>query len=64
MTKYIVEARSTFGMPSLFAIDFKLMAEVEKKRAFRFTEEQARVRAKAEKKLRPGRKVLIIKVEE
>lgn len=62
MTKYIVEARSTIGQPSLFAFDNVIMCEIDKERALRMTEEQARQRAKKEKALRPGRKVLIIKV--
>jgi hypothetical protein len=64
MTKYIVEARSTIGQPSLFAFDNILMVEIEKNRALRMTEEQARQRARKEKALRPGRKVLIIKVSD
>lgn len=63
MTKYIVECRSTFGQPSLYAWDNIMSIEVDKSRAMRMTEEQARARAKKEKALRPGRKVLIIKVE-
>lgn len=62
MKKYIVECRSTFGQPSLYAWDPKLTIEIDRSRAMRMTEEQARQRAKAEKKLRPGRKVLIIAV--
>ena len=62
MTKYIVECRSTFGQPSLYAWDNILTIEIDKSRALRMTEEQARLRAKKEKALRPGRKVLIIKV--
>jgi len=64
MTKYIVECRSTFGQPSLFAWDNVMTIEVDKSRALRMTEEQARQRARKEKALRPGRKVLIIKVEQ
>jgi hypothetical protein len=63
MTKYIVEARSLIGHPSLYAFDNVLMAEIERSKAMRMTEAQARERAKKEKALRPGRKVLIIKVE-
>ena len=37
--------------------------ETTKDKALRMTEEQARARAKKEKALRPGRKVLIIRVE-
>lgn len=63
MTKYIVECRSTFGQPSLYAWDNVMSIEIDRARALRMTEEQARLRAKKEKALRPGRKVLIIKVE-
>lgn len=62
MTKYIVECRSTFGQPSLYAWDNIMSIEVDKSRAMRMTEAQARERARKEKALRPGRKVLIIKV--
>jgi hypothetical protein len=62
MIKYIVECRSTFGQPSLFAFDNILMVEITADRALRMTEAQARERARKEKALRPGRKVLIIKV--
>jgi hypothetical protein len=62
VTKYIVECRSTIGQPSLFAWDNIMSIEVDKSRAMRMTEEQARARARKEKALRPGRKVLIIKV--
>lgn len=60
--KYIVECRSPIGQPSLYAWDNIMSIEVDKSRAMRMTEEQARLRAKKEKALRPGRKVLIIKV--
>lgn len=63
MTKYIIEARSPIGQPSLYAFDNILMAEIDRSRAMRMTEAQARERAKKEKALRPGRKVLLIKVE-
>lgn len=62
MTKYIVECRSTIGQPSLFAWDNVMTIEIDKSRALRMTEEQARERARKEKALRPGRKVLIVKV--
>jgi len=61
--KYIVECRSPMGLPSLYAWDNVMSIEVDRARALRMTEEQARLRAKKEKSLRPGRKVLIIKVE-
>jgi hypothetical protein len=61
--KYIVECRSTIGQPSLFAWDNVMSIETTKDKALRMTEEQARARAKKEKALRPGRKVLIIRVE-
>jgi hypothetical protein len=51
------------GLPSLYAWDNVMSIEVDRARALRMTEEQARLRAKKEKSLRPGRKVLIIKVE-
>jgi hypothetical protein len=63
MSKYIIECRSTFGLPSLFAWDNVMSIETTRDKALRMTEEQARQRAKREKALRPGRKVLIIKVE-
>lgn len=59
---YIVELRSDL-FPSLFAVDFKGMAEVTRDMAMRFTEEQAKQIAREEKALRPGRRVFIIKVE-
>ncbi len=58
-----MECRSTFGQPSLYAWDNILTIEIDRSRAMRMTEAQARERAKKEKALRPGRKVLIIKVE-
>lgn len=63
MSRYIVECRSTFGQPSLYAWDNVMSIEIARDQALRMTEEQARLRAKKEKALRPGRKVLIIKVE-
>jgi hypothetical protein len=63
MSKYIVECRSTIGQPSLYVWDNILTIEIDRSRALRMTEAQARERAKKEKALRPGRKVLIIKVE-
>jgi hypothetical protein len=63
VSKYIVECRSTIGQPSLYAWDNVMSIEIDRSRALRMTEEQARQRAKKEKALRPGRKVLIIKVE-
>lgn len=60
--KYIVEARHE-TQPSLYAMGEKGMFEVERNRAARFSQEKAREIAAAEKRLRPGRRLLIIKVE-
>lgn len=43
--------------------DFKGAAECDRKAAMRFTEEQALEIARREKKLRPARTVLMIKVQ-
>jgi hypothetical protein len=60
--KFIVEARhETF--PPLFAVGEKGMAEVDKRQAMRFDRETAGRVAANEKRLRPGRRLLIIKVE-
>lgn len=59
---YIVEARSDH-FPSLYAVDLKHMAEVSRLHAMRFTQEQAKLVAKEEKRLRPGRRMFIIRVE-
>lgn len=61
MQKYIVEARSAM-FTSLYAVDHRCMAEVDRSAAMRFTEEQARECARREKRLRPGRQIFIIKV--
>lgn len=61
MSKYIVEARHD-TQPSLFAMAEKGMFEVDRSRAARFSQEKAREIAAAEKRLRPGRRLLIIKV--
>lgn len=59
---YVVEARSTFGQPSLYYIGDDLMAEVDRSRAKRLTEVQARKRAQIERARRgASRKVLLIK---
>lgn len=60
---FILEARSIIGQPSLYAIDSKLMCEVPPDRAMRMTHYQAKERAAFEKKLRPGRRIFIIKTE-
>lgn len=39
------------------------MAQVERTQAMRFTQEQAKWVAKEEKRLRPGRRLFIIRVE-
>jgi hypothetical protein len=59
--KYIVEARHELH-PPLFATGEKGMFEVDKSKAMRFSQEKAREIAAAEKRLRPGRRLLIIKV--
>lgn len=62
--KYIVEARSEAGFPSLFSVTPRGMFEVEKARATRYDEEQAREIARREKSLRgAGRRILLIKVK-
>lgn len=62
MSRYIVEARSTTGQPSLYSVSQLGMAECDRKDAARFDEETARRVAKNEKRLRPGRSVFVIKV--
>jgi len=59
--KYIVEARSEH-FPSLYSMSEKGMVECEKHQAARFNEETARRVASSEKKLRPHRRIMIIKV--
>ena len=60
--KYIVEARSEAGFPSLFSVTPRGMFEVEKAKATRYDEQTAREIAKREKALRPQRRILLIKV--
>lgn len=60
--KYIVEARSNCGFPSLFSVTSRGMFEVEKDKATSYDEDVAREIAKREKALRPQRRILLIKV--
>lgn len=62
MDKYIVEARSTSGFPSLFSVTSRGMFEVERERATRFDHDVAKEIAAREKALRPHRRLLVIKV--
>jgi hypothetical protein len=62
--KYIVEARSDAGFPSLFSVTSRGMFEVEKDKATRYDEDIAREIAKREKALRGNsRRILLIKVK-
>lgn len=64
MGKYIIEARSEAGFPSLYSMTPHGMFQVERHQATRFSEEQAREIAKREKALRPHRRILKIAVGE
>jgi hypothetical protein len=61
VTQFIVEARSTFGQPSLYYIGDDLMAEVDRSKAKRLTEAQAIKRSKIEV-ARRGRSRRILRI--